>query len=179
MYPMFKDAVGIVVEVDEDAPPWLYYDTLRDDGVYRYGKRIVMPTTSKVKGWDDSKGKSKLRNDLGIDPINHVGSRIIIPNPKDGIIKAIKDGTYARYISVTWFPLLCKNSDLVYLEYDGEEHVVLPDGRLNKIPKKDDDNLKIWRRKGQITYANRDNYDVEIINITIDEMGSANASRIS
>lgn len=50
--------------------------------------------------------KDYIKSKTGLDPISHVGTRIIICDPKDEIVEAIENGTMLRDIEETWWRII-------------------------------------------------------------------------
>jgi hypothetical protein len=51
-------------------------------------------------------GKQYIFSKTGLSPINHIGTRIIICEPKDEIVEAIENGEMMRNIEETWWRIL-------------------------------------------------------------------------
>jgi hypothetical protein len=130
----------------------ILYDTLRDDGVYRFGFRTVERTESPVYASDAEEGKQKLKEITGdlITPLSSVGTRVIIVNPTDELIQDIKSDRFLRYIGETWWEIILKYGATIKVEKSGQE-------QLASIPEefdlKDEDSrklrLKVWIRKNE------------------------------
>lgn len=86
------------------------YDTLRDDGVYRLGKRTVEKIDAPTHIAEGQRAKDILDTyTKGIlKPLNHVGSRIIIMDPKEEVVNDIKSGKLAEFVSDTWWEIITK-----------------------------------------------------------------------
>jgi len=86
------------------------YDTLRDDKIYRLGKRTVEKIDAPTHIAEGKNAKDILDTyTKGIlKPLNHVGSRIIIMDPKKEVIDDIKSGKLAEFISDTWWEIITK-----------------------------------------------------------------------
>ncbi len=86
------------------------YDTLRDDKIYRLGKRTVEKIDAPTHIAEGKNAKDILDTyTKGIlKPLDHVGSRIIIMDPKKEVIDDIKSGKLAEFISDTWWEIITK-----------------------------------------------------------------------
>ena len=86
----------------------IIYDTLRADGIYRMGFRTLTSTDSPVNAFEGEEGKSEWLQMLAglVKPIDKVGTRVIIVEPLNEIIKEIKDGIFLKYIEETWWKIL-------------------------------------------------------------------------
>jgi len=128
----------------------ILYDTLRDDGFYRFGFRTVIKTESPVDAFDDDEGKQKLREMTGnlIEPLSSVGTRIIIVNPVDELVEDLKGGQFLRNIGETWWEIILKRGATIKVRIGGRE-------RTASIPKefdlKEEDSrkIKVWIKKNQ------------------------------
>ena len=151
----FKDKSTVIEDTD---PPIMYYDTLREDGKYRLGARVVKETESPINHWEGQEAKDNLKSftNKTIEPLNHCGSRIIIPNPKIELINAIKKGELASLIGVTWFPLLERNTVKIIIESNKIEKLVLPDSRLLNMPSHDTEEIIVWNGStGSFKFKNK------------------------
>ena len=128
----------------------ILYDTLRDDGTYRFGFRTVIRTESPVAAYDGEDGKRKLREMTGnlIRPLSSVGTRVIIVSPLDELVHDIKSGRFLRYIGETWWEIIQKYDATIKVKAGGREQIA-------SIPKefdlRDEDSrkFKVWIKKNQ------------------------------
>ena len=129
------------------------YDTLRDDGSYRFGFRTVIKTESPVAAYDGDEGKQKLSEmtENLIEPLSSVGTRVIIVRPVNELIEDIKKGQFLHYIGETWWEIIMKYNATIKVKIGGREQTV-------SIPKefdlKDEDSrkFKVWiKRNKRIT----------------------------
>lgn len=128
----------------------ILYDTLRGDGIYRFGFRTVERTESPVYASDAEEGKEKLKEITGdlIKPLSSVGTRVIIVNPVDEIIQDITTGRFLRYIGETWWEIILKCNATIKLKKGDEEQVA---GIPEEFDLKDEDSrkLKVWIKPHQ------------------------------
>jgi hypothetical protein len=128
----------------------ILYDTLRDDGIYRFGFRTVERTESPVYASDAEEGKEKLKEITGdlIKPLSSVGTRVIIVNPVDEIIQDIATGQFLRYIGETWWEIILKYNATIKLKKGDQEQVA---GIPEEFDLKDEDSrkLKVWIKNNQ------------------------------
>lgn len=103
----------------------LLYDTLRDDGSYRFGFRTVIRTESPVAAYDGEEGKQKLREMTHnlIEPLSSVGTRVIIVSPVDELIEDLHNGQFLRYIGETWWEIILKYGATIKVKTDGREQI--------------------------------------------------------
>jgi hypothetical protein len=132
----------------------ILYDTLRDDGIYRFGFRTVIRTESPVAAYDGEEGKQKLSEMTKnlIDPLNSAGTRVIIISPVDELVKDIKSGQFLRYIGETWWEIILKYNATIKVKIGGQEQTA-------SIPKefdlKDEDSrkFKVWVKKIPVSFG--------------------------
>src|SRR5437867_3663624 len=73
----------------------MFYDTLRDDGVYRVGatqaQHVGCPILppSDAEPWEGARGAQELMDRCGLTPLKKVGSRIIILEPTDELLRQV------------------------------------------------------------------------------------------
>jgi len=150
-------------EVDTNDRPFMLYDTLRADGVYRLGLRTVETTRSPIHYWEGEEARQQLKTQTEgiLEPIDHVGTRVIIPDVRKEIVRAIKDDKYSDMISTTWFPLLRDNPLMISIVYGEKGKIVMPDKRLLEIPSKDTSEIKVWKSKKALTF-NKTKYGLKL-----------------
>lgn len=127
----------------------MYYDTLREDGLYRVGGTQATKTgcpilpPKETEPWEGELGESELSKRCGFAPIRNIGSRIIIADPIDEVREEIEDGTFLKAIEETWFRAIKKQALEVLITYSGKSHYA-------KVPspypfaRKDTPDIKVW-----------------------------------
>ncbi|AFS83377.1 hypothetical protein [Candidatus Nitrosopumilus sediminis] len=113
-----------------------FYETLRDDGVYRLGNRILEKTDSPTVAEEGEKAREILKQNTGglLKPLNHVGTRIIIPDPDPEVVKDFKDGHMEEFIGDTWWEIIEKfNAEIILKDGKNERKV---NSFFSDIPKK-------------------------------------------
>jgi len=126
------------------------YDTLRDNGSYRFGFRTVIKTESPVAAYDGEVGKRKLSEMTGglIAPLSSVGTRVIIVNPVNEVIEDIRNGAFLRYIGETWWEIILKyNANIKLRAFGWEETASIP--RQLLLPEDDSRRTKVWIKENQ------------------------------
>lgn len=126
------------------------YDTLRDDGIYRFGFRTVIRTESPVAAYENDGGRGMLREMTGgiIEPLDAVGTRVIIVEPVDELVEDIKNGNFLRHIGETWWEIILKREADITLKVDGKEFSAkIPDDFA--LPEKDSRNFRVWIRRNE------------------------------
>ncbi len=91
-----------------------YFESIIENGEYRanVNDRNMLRSEGAFVNED---AKSFILEETGIAPINHVGTRFIIVDPKDEIIDAIKTGRMERDAAETWWriiPFLSNNEGI-------------------------------------------------------------------
>lgn len=136
----------------------ILYDTLRDDGTYRFGFRTIIRTESPVAAYEGEKGKKKLQEITGgiLKPLSVIGTRVIIVDPVDEVINDIKNGDFLRHIEETWWEIIQKyNAKIIVRINDNRNIAGIPE--KFKLEKKDSRNFKVWIKPvGRIPVGGRD-----------------------
>lgn len=124
------------------------YDSLREDGTYRFGFRTVVKTGSPIEAYDEKEGKGKLweLTQGVLHPLKETGTRVIIVNPISEFVDCLKSGEFLKYIGETWWEILLK-----YAQYGVKIDVKFDEKTFNaeipddfKLPEKDSKNYKVW-----------------------------------
>jgi hypothetical protein len=106
----------------------IFYDSLRKDGTYRFGGTQATDRGCPVFHHDGDEGKRKLKDMLGLEPIENKGTRVIIYNPSDELIQTVESGEFLSFIEETWWPLILKFEAKITLKYgDFEKTAQVPD----------------------------------------------------
>jgi hypothetical protein len=104
------------------------YDTLRDDKVYRLGRRIVEKLDAPTWVEEGQKAKEILSDQTEglLQPLNHVGARIIIMDPSKELVEDIQDGNLEQFISETWWEIIEKFDAKIIVKNGKESKTVEP-----------------------------------------------------
>jgi hypothetical protein len=95
----------------------ILYDSLREGGKYRVGVRWVETVDSKVMAWDDDEAKEQLRQySKDLQPLDAVGTRVIIDQPNIGLVQAVVSGSFARYIAITWWEIITRQNAVIEID---------------------------------------------------------------
>ncbi len=119
----------------------MFYDTKRADGVYRLGGTQALEKGSPIwpenDVWEDEKATSELAKHCGLKPLQEDGTRLIIFEPKEEVLKAIENDKLKQAIQETWFRAIEKKQLEVYIIVNGQhEFVDVPDIIIDtKTPK--------------------------------------------
>lgn len=127
----------------------MYYDTLREDEVYRVGATKAKKTgcpilpSEESEAWKGKNGEQEIAKICGLKPIKNIGTRIIIIDPIDEVCKEIKNGSFINAIEETWFRAIEKKILEVLVTYEGKTHYAkLP--YPYPLQKEDSRNIKTW-----------------------------------
>lgn len=128
----------------------ILYDTLRKDGVYRLGARWVEPTQSPVYSWENEEAKQKLSDLTGgaLQPLNEVGTRVIIIDPVDELVDVVENGTFLRFVGETWWEILEKFQAKIVLRFDGQE-IAATKPKEFELPERDSKDYAVWLRENE------------------------------
>lgn len=128
----------------------ILYDTLRDDGIYRFGFRTVIKTESPIAAYENDEGRNRMKEMTGgiIEPLDRIGTTIIIVEPIDELVEDIKNGNFLRHIGETWWEIILKRDANITLKVDGKKFSakILDDFAL---PEKDSSNFRVWIRRNE------------------------------
>ena len=92
----------------------MFYDTLREDGVYRLGatqaQHVGCPIlpAKDAEPWEGKRAVRELLDHCGLESLKKVGTRVIILEPTDEVLQQLGNGEFARAIAETWFRALEK-----------------------------------------------------------------------
>jgi hypothetical protein len=128
----------------------MYYDTLRGDGIYRFGGTQalrtgcpILPRDPFADPWEGSRGVGELWERCRLLPLECPGSRVIVARPRPEHVDALRSGELASYVSETWFRALEKRQLVVTLAVDGEETTVGLESPY-PLPTEDRGDTKVW-----------------------------------
>lgn len=99
-----------------------YFETLTENEGYRANYKKLNGNMLNIgkKAFEGSEAREFIHQNTGLEPINKVGSRIIVVNPKDEIVDAINNGDFLRFIEETWWRIILKYDANITVEYKGE-----------------------------------------------------------
>lgn len=113
----------------------IVYETLRADGVYRVGHWITergsKPLITPLEG---RQAKEYIRKIVSVQPLNQVGTRIIILDPIEELVEAffpLIKCDLIRYISETWWEKLLEGWE-IYVKVTGHNAVRVRPPKLYK-----------------------------------------------
>lgn len=126
----------------------ILYDSLRQDGTYRFGYRTVKKTDSPVVALDEEEGRRELeRITRGFfQSLSSVGTCIIIVNPIDELVEDIESGRFLGSISETWWEILTKYKAEITVSTFGKVEKALPPVEF-KLPERDSRDFKVWLKE--------------------------------
>ena len=110
----------------------MFYDTIRDDDIYRLGGTQADTTSCPIypgEGkWQNDLAREKLGEFCRLLPLDEVGTRVIICKPRQGFLQALEDGYFEQAIQETWFRLIEKGRLEVFINSKGKRNqVVVPE----------------------------------------------------
>lgn len=106
----------------------IIYDTLRADGVYRFGFRTIESTDSPIDCFDGDQGREKLKEYTkgDLELIDHIGARVIIVKPISELVDAIESEEFLRFIEVTWWEIINKGAQIHVITKKGKKTAKIP-----------------------------------------------------
>jgi len=144
----------------------IVYDSLRADGSYRFGYRTVQRTQSPIDAFDGGEGRDELHRITNgfFEPLEKVGTRVIIVDPIDELVEDIRSGRFVRYIGETWWEILTKHKAAITVKYDGEVHRAVPPSEF-QLPDEDSEDFKVWPRENVTLRVDGGRYRVKKLHI--------------
>lgn len=125
----------------------MYYDTLRDDGVYRVGAtkatRTGCPILPADEPWEGERGAEVLMEKCGLEPLRAVGTRVIVVDPIDELLEQLANGEFVRAIQETWFREIEKQRVEIVVD-DGNERAEVGLPSPYPLPIEDANDRKVW-----------------------------------
>jgi hypothetical protein len=128
----------------------ILYDTVREDGSYRFGLRYVTKTRSPVWACDGDEGKSKIAEitEGAFEPLEVQGTRVIIVDPCEELLNALMSGQFMRDIEETWWEIIQKyEAEIMLRAYGKEIQAQVPSGF--ELPEKDSKEYHVWIKENQ------------------------------
>lgn len=129
----------------------IIFDSLRDDGVYRVGHWETGKNDPLMEPLESQEAEDYLNEEIGLDPLEEVGTRIVIPNPKPELYTSLR-GIYGensdlrRYISSTWWDAL-NNGLTVEIGVKGEENIEVKPPNLYQRFWDNPNSFKYWSKE--------------------------------
>lgn len=105
-----------------------YYESIARVEGYRINSNKAGEIWDKAV--EGEEGKLVLKQETGLDPIDHIGTRFIIVNPKKELVDAILSGQMESYIKETWWRaiLLCDQ------EHKSFDNGIFLNGKKIEVP---------------------------------------------
>ncbi|MBD3404713.1 MAG: hypothetical protein GF411_01100 [Candidatus Lokiarchaeota archaeon] len=156
--PLGSRGRGKFIFVGASKTKTIYYDSCRQDNTYRFGWRKVVLTESPITAYDEEKGRQKLKELTAdaFEPLDEVGSRVIIEDPIDEVIEAIKTRELDFMIGETWWEIIRDFGIRIIVNEYGQERVVTLPVEFS-LPTRDISDKKVWIRKSvDETFGGRD-----------------------
>lgn len=126
----------------------IVYDSLRNDRTYRAGMRYVKLTQSPVNAWDGDEGQAAFSDmtEGRLPLLESTGTRVVIVDPVDELVEAIRSGMFARHIGETWWEIIEKYGARIDVHWDGKTtQVKVP--KEFRLPESDTADTKVRVRK--------------------------------
>ena len=93
--------------------------------------------------WEDDVAKNQLHKLCGLEPLEEIGTRIIVCDPSSEVLEEINNGSFERAIQETWFRAIEKQQLEVWLNISGEnKKIELPS--QYPLPQNDVSKTKVW-----------------------------------
>lgn len=131
----------------------MIFDTLRADGIYRVGHWETDKNEPLMDPLEGEEAEKYIDRKVNLEPLEEIGTRIIIPQPRTEVWKAFwgydgdRGGDMYRYISSTWWEAL-KNGRSIILQVEGEGEREVNPPKLYRHFRDDSDYFKHIRKTG-------------------------------
>lgn len=128
----------------------IFYDSLRSDGSYRFGGSIATETGCPVFHYADIEAKKTIKDKLGIIPLSHQGTRVMIINPVEELKEDLENGNLLKFIEETWWPNIMKYGAQIVVKYKGNTVKAKIQGKfpINKEDK-ETNTFKTWIKEAE------------------------------
>lgn len=129
----------------------IVYDTRKTNGKYRAGWTTVTVGSSPVFAFDGVEGEKWIRKELGIGPVHagseSTGTRIVIVDPCDELVKRLRSGEFLEHIQETWWPFIRDYGAHIEVTIDGVTSVAKVPEIITKVQEEKDGILaKHWNK---------------------------------
>lgn len=95
-----------------------YFDSLREDGLYVANANIAGQVYEKA--FENEEAKKFIKDTVGLEPKDTIGTRIIISNPRDDLINSIETREINEYIEESWWMIIDRFDDSSSISINGE-----------------------------------------------------------
>ena len=136
----------------------IVYDTLREDGIYRFGARYFKGVTNIMSHtWEGKFAEDMLKQySPGLNRLTEIGTRVIIDEPIDDLVQSFKNRNFHRMVSETWWEIISKFGAKININIDGVDEVIVEPPEYSEINKLSKD-LKIYEEENfNIRVQNKD-----------------------
>ncbi len=125
---------GKMIFVGASRKRMTYFDSIRsDDGIYIFGKTYLDENKSisvDILSGEEAENKRKEIFGTDLNPLDQVGTRILIPFPREEVVDGFVNEKIVEYIQHTWWEILEKYDADIQIENDGWIKKVEPSGWL-------------------------------------------------
>lgn len=115
----------------------IIYDSLTVDGKYRLGRRLQegrhLRQFPKVLQGNEAEQMLRLLTKGAVAPLKEPGTRIIIVDPVEELVAAIRTGNFATSIAETWWEILLKYDAAIRVTSDGTTKTAKCPALLEKL----------------------------------------------
>jgi hypothetical protein len=128
----------------------IYYESYTVDGDYRFGKRHIIGRNCeqyhKTLEGDLARHNFKEVTQGVLKPLEIPGTRIIVIEPINDVIDAIKTGNFIKYIEETWWEIILKyNAEITVTDETGNVIRAQIPKEFNSLPSKNIDGWRIYK----------------------------------
>ncbi len=125
----------------------IYFDSLCEKEGYRANYRILRKNDLKQaeKALEGEAAKKLIKENLGLEPLAKIGTRVIIVEPLDSIVESIRNGEFEAYIQETWWLIIRNGAEIFISDGKSNRRVSFPKV-YGDLPEKSESKWKVWFR---------------------------------
>lgn len=144
----------------------ILYDTLRADGVYRLGARVIENACTNVCwSWEGREAKDMLEQFCPLlKPLTAIGTRVIIDDPIDELLAELRSGSFLDMIGETWWEILQKFDADISLRVNGRVKRATVPGVFD-LAEADSQTGKVWVKEKGTVIAEGESYRIKRLHL--------------
>ncbi len=125
----------------------IYFDSLTEKDGYRLNYKMLIGSSyeGSPKALEGEEAKDLIKK-LKMELLSNIGTRIIIVNPIQELVEAIKNGELIKNIQETWWPIIARGAE-IFLDINGVKRIVGFPEEYYDLPEKPANGWKVWFRK--------------------------------
>jgi len=140
----------------------IYYESYTINREYRFGKRHIIGRNCEqfhktLEGDLARKTFTEVTNNV-LKPLEQPGTRIVIIEPINDVVSAIKNGNFIKYIEETWWEIILKyNAEITATDESGNTIRAQIPKEFNSLPEKNIDGWRVYKIDNESVELKDDN----------------------